>query len=57
MTRDKIEYFNRRAEEAMAAAEASDGIVRQTHEKFAKAYADRVAQANVARMTVDELLG
>ena len=57
MLQNEIEYFARRAEEARKAAEANEGIVRQTHEKFATAYADPVAQANVARATVDDLLG
>jgi len=57
MKRREIKYFERRAEEARAAAEASDGIVRQTHEKFAAAYAERIAQADIARRAVEEMLG
>ena len=57
MTQEDILYFERRAEEARRAAEAADGVVRQTHEQFAMAYADHAAQASVARSTVDQMLG
>ncbi|MGI4880086.1 MAG: hypothetical protein ACRYG4_21650 [Janthinobacterium lividum] len=58
MTHEQISYFERRAEEeARIAAETNDAIIRETHEHFAKAYTHRVAQAKVARATVEEMLG
>nr|WP_295660994.1 hypothetical protein [Polymorphobacter sp.] len=58
MADEEIQYFERRAEEeAGIAVVASDTIVRETHEQFAKAYKHRVAQAKVARATVDNILG
>lgn len=57
MSGSKTEYFARRAEEeSCKAAATAESIVRQTHENFAAAYAERAGQAKVARMTVDDLL-
>lgn len=58
MDQNKAEYFARRVEESrQKAALASSDSVRETHEKFAAAYAERAAEAKLARSTVNELLG
>jgi len=56
MAQNETEYLERRAEEERSAAAANEGIIRQTHEKFAAAYAERIAQANIAPMPVVEVL-
>lgn len=54
----EIDSSTRRADEAREkAASTSVGIVRETHERFAAAYAERLAQSRLARATVDEMLG
>ena len=49
MGSSKAEYFSRRAEQARAkAASASDEIIRETHTRFAVAYAQRAAEVGSA---------